>query len=273
MLKTRIFTALVLLAFFIPALFYLPIKLWAGLMLILSILAIREWSDISGLSKKTKMVYMLLSILLGISAYYFMDQIGLHLFFNVSMQLFLLVTIFWCLVVPVWLAKGWVLKNQIVLMALGLFLMSTLWLALVTAKWLNPSLLLIILSIIWIADTAAYFAGKNFGKHKLAPSISPGKTWEGVIGAIVANSLFGLILLFVGVIDTWIIVPAIWLITVVSVYGDLFESMFKRQANMKDSGQLLPGHGGLLDRIDGVIPALPIAVLMLYFYHYTKSIL
>jgi phosphatidate cytidylyltransferase len=273
MLKTRILTALVLLACFIPALFYLPVKLWAGLMLLLSVFALREWANMAGLSKRAQLLYTSISLLLGLATYYIMTKEGLHSIFNLSVQLFLLVALFWCFVVPLWLAKGWVVRNKLVLMVLGLFLITNLWLALVTAKWLNPWLLLIILSIVWIADTAAYFAGKNFGKNKLAPSISPGKTWEGVAGAIVANSLFALVLRFTGVIDTWLIVPAFWLITVVGVYGDLFESMFKRQANMKDSGQLLPGHGGLLDRIDGVIPALPIAVLMLYFYHYTKSIL
>jgi phosphatidate cytidylyltransferase len=163
-------------------------------------------------------------------------------------------------------------KNRIVLMALGLFLIGVLWLALVSAKWLSPWALLIIVSIIWIADTAAYFSGKNFGKHKLAPSISPGKTWEGVWGALIANTIFALFLLYIDVVDSWIVVPAIWLITVVGIYGDLFESMFKRQANIKDSGRLLPGHGGVLDRIDGIVPALPIGVLMLYSYHYLQSV-
>ncbi|MGZ8271712.1 MAG: phosphatidate cytidylyltransferase, partial [Methylophilus sp.] len=144
--------------------------------------------------------------------------------------------------------------------------------ALVSAKWLNPWALLIIVSTIWIADTAAYFSGKNFGQRKLAPSISPGKTWEGVWGALIANTLFALVLLYIDVVDSWIVVPAIWLITALGIYGDLFESMFKRQANIKDSGSLLPGHGGVLDRIDGIVPALPIGVLMLYCYHYLQSV-
>jgi phosphatidate cytidylyltransferase len=273
MLKTRILTALVLLACFIPALFYLPVTPWAILMLLISLVALHEWGGMLALSNGTLCIYMLLGALFGIVVIYMMNHIGLHMFFHRSVSLFKLVAIFWCVIVPIWLAKSWIVSNRLILMGLGLFLMGTLWLALIAAKWLNPWVLFIIISIVWIADTAAYFSGKNFGKHKLAPSISPGKTWEGVWGALIANTAFSLFLLYIGAVDSWIIVPAIWLITAVSVYGDLFESMFKRQANIKDSGRLLPGHGGVLDRIDGIVPALPIAVLMLYSYHYIQSIL
>lgn len=272
MLKTRILTALVLLACFIPALFYLPVIPWAFLMLLLSLLALYEWSGMLALSDSAFYVYMLLGALLGLATIYLMNRIGLHAFFHQTIHLYILVALFWCVIVPIWLAKSWVVQNRIVLMTLGLFLVGVLWLALVSAKWLNPWALLIIVSIIWIADTAAYFSGKTFGKHKLAPSISPGKTWEGVWGALIANTAFAMFLLYMGVVDSWVLVPAVWLITAVGIYGDLFESMFKRQANIKDSGRLLPGHGGVLDRIDGIVPALPIGVLMLYSYHYLQSV-
>jgi phosphatidate cytidylyltransferase len=151
---------------------------------------------------------------------------------------------------------------------LGLMLMGPLWLALICAKGADPWLLLALLATIWIADSAAYFAGKNFGKHKLAPTISPGKTWEGVWGAMLAVTLFGIILYFTFDVQTLAIFPALWIITVFGVIGDLFESMIKRQANIKDSGDMLPGHGGILDRIDGIIPSLPIAIFMIYIYNY-----
>ena len=147
-------------------------------------------------------------------------------------------------------------------------LMAPLWLALICAKSADPWLLLALLATIWIADSAAYFAGKNFGKHKLAPMISPGKTWEGVWGALVAVTLFGVILYFAFDARTLAIFPGLWIITAFGVIGDLFESMIKRQANLKDSGDMLPGHGGILDRIDGIIPSLPIAILMIYAYNY-----
>ena len=150
--------------------------------------------------------------------------------------------------------------------------MLPLWLALVCAKIVDPKLVLALLATIWIADSAAYFAGKNFGKHKLAPSISPGKTWEGVAGALVGVTLFGIILYFSFGIHTLALFPGLWLVTLLGVAGDLFESMMKRQMNLKDSGNLLPGHGGILDRIDGVIPSFPIAILMIYAYNYFVSV-
>ncbi len=146
-------------------------------------------------------------------------------------------------------------------------------LALLCAKRVDPWALLVIISTIWIADSAAYFAGKNFGKHKLAPTISPGKTWEGVVGALIAVSIFALLICYVKGLNDWLILPGLWVITALGIYGDLFESMFKRQANLKDSGDLLPGHGGILDRIDGVIPAMPIGILLLYLYHYYQNTL
>jgi phosphatidate cytidylyltransferase len=150
-------------------------------------------------------------------------------------------------------------------------LIVPLWLALICAKEADPWLLLALLATIWIADSAAYFAGKNFGKHKLAPSISPGKTWEGVAGALIAVTLFGAILYFAFDVKSLAIFPMLWIITGFGVIGDLFESLMKRQANIKDSGDLLPGHGGILDRIDGIIPSLPIAILLIYAFHYFSA--
>lgn len=127
-----------------------------------------------------------------------------------------------------------------------------------------------ILMAVWIADSAAYFAGKRFGKHKLAPLISPGKTWEGVLGAWVAVSIYGVCLcLFLGIsrhyYQFWIIV-GLWGITISSIIGDLLESLVKRQASVKDSGTLLPGHGGVLDRIDGLTASLPLALSIILPY-------
>lgn len=270
MLMTRIFTALVLLACFIPAIFYLPDLAWAVLTLLLSLLALHEWAKMIGLAKSTLLTYVAISALCALMLLYDLHENFHGMLFH-SLQLFMLVTLFWLLVVPIWLAKTCTLKNSWLNMALGWFLIGPLWLALVTAKRIDPSMLLIVIATIWIADSAAYFAGKNFGKHKLAPSISPGKTWEGVIGALIAVSVFAAAILYYQGFDSWLLLPALWLITIAGVYGDLFESMFKRQANLKDSGQLLPGHGGILDRIDGLVPALPIGVLMFYLYHYYQA--
>ena len=163
---------------------------------------------------------------------------------------------------------------RVVGMALAVLLTLAAWFALMWFLSQGVLVLLSILMIVWVADTAAYFAGRAFGRKKLAPHISPGKTWAGVVGAIVAVLLFALVV--------WLLVPdrriysnnlfesvgpalALFLLAVlvaVSVAGDLFESLLKRQAGVKDSGQLLPGHGGVLDRVDAMVPLLPSAVVI-----------
>jgi phosphatidate cytidylyltransferase len=140
----------------------------------------------------------------------------------------------------------------------------------------SPLYLLSVMALVWIADIGAYFSGKAFGKHKLAPSISPGKSWEGAIGGCIAVVVIAaLTVLFAhdALADTfavrvhdrrgWVVlVPVLILISAASVAGDLFESQLKRRAGMKDSSALLPGHGGVLDRIDALIPVLPLAALI-----------
>lgn len=266
MLKTRIITALALLACFIPALFFLSHPLWSGLMLILSLLALHEWANLIGLSKKQTQVYLLVSWVVAMLLMWQM-AINFHLFFINVLWLFVAAALFWVVCVPIWLARGWACRNVLLNMLIGWLLLGSLWLALVCAQRIDPWLLLIMISTIWIADSAAYFAGKQFGRHKLAPSISPGKTWEGVIGALVGVSLFGLAIVIFIPQQRLIIIPGLCGIAILGVYGDLLESFYKRHANLKDSGQLLPGHGGILDRIDGVIPALPVGILAIYIYY------
>ena len=271
MLKTRIITAVALMAVFIPALFKLPDVYWAFVMLIVTLLALREWAQMVGFSKAQNSVYLLISLLLGFYITGRMLNNNLHHFFYQSLIIFAVVTCFWVLIVPIWFVRQFKLRGLMLKALLGWLLMLPLWLALVCAKIVDPQLVLVLLATIWIADSAAYFAGKNFGKHKLAPSISPGKTWEGVAGALIGVTLFGVILHFIFGIHTLAIFPGLWLVTAFGVMGDLFESMMKRQMNLKDSGSLLPGHGGILDRIDGVIPSLPIAILMIYAYNYLAA--
>jgi phosphatidate cytidylyltransferase len=266
MLKTRIITALILVAVFIPALFKLDMTVWAYGMLLLTLLALYEWASMIQLSKLQRTIYLAVAALAGLAVVQYMQRQGFHLFFYYSLNLFFITALFWLLIMPFWLAKKWRL-NKFVMAILGFMLLASLWLALICAKGADPWLLLCLLATIWIADSAAYFAGKNFGKHKLAPNISPGKTWEGVLGAMVAVTIFGAILYSGFDVKTLAIFPALWLIAGFGVIGDLFESMLKRQAAIKDSGNLLPGHGGILDRIDGIIPSLPIAILMIYLYN------
>jgi len=268
MLKTRIFTAILLIAVFIPALFIPSNMAWAIIMLFVSLLAIYEWGKLINLTQTVLVVYTLGCATLGAIMLGFMDKYGFHWFFYQSLLIFAITLIFWLIVVPVLLSKCFVIQNKFILLLLGFLLIAPLWLALVSAKGSDPWLLLALLSTIWIADTAAYFAGKNFGRQKLAPSISPGKTWEGVIGALLAVTVFGGVLYFSAAISSLVIFPLLWIVAILGVIGDLFESLIKRQVNKKDSGNLLPGHGGILDRIDGLLPSLPIAVLIIYVFNY-----
>ena len=272
MLKTRILTALILVAAFIPALFLLPNTYWALAMLALSIIALYEWASMIKLSPTQRNIYLVIAASAGILVVPLVEKIGFHAFFFMSLYLFFVTALFWLLIVPFWLKTKCVISNKWVLALLGFALIAPLWLALICAKSADPWLLLALLATIWIADSAAYFTGKNFGKHKLAPNISPGKTWEGVWGALLGATLFAAILLLAFDFYNAALFPLLWSVTILGVMGDLFESMMKRQASIKDSGGLLPGHGGILDRIDGIIPSLPIAILMIYLYHYTTSV-
>lgn len=271
MLKTRVITAIVLLGIFIPALFFSPMMLWASLMMALALVGVREWAGFLGLTAGQEKGYLLFSALAGLCLLFLLHQSGFHWFFYQSLLVLLLATVFWLVVVPLALFFHYFPQQKWLNMLVGLGLMLSLWMALVTTQELNPMFLLVIISTIWLADSAAYFAGKKFGKHKLAPAISPGKTWEGVAGALFAVAVYASLLKLSGAVSTWWVLGCLWVITIAGVYGDLFESFFKRRANLKDSGQFLPGHGGLLDRIDGVIPALPVGLCLVLWFHYMQQ--
>jgi phosphatidate cytidylyltransferase len=159
-------------------------------------------------------------------------------------------------------------------MVLGFVILSVGWVALDSLLQRGMLWLLSVLAVVWIADIAAYFTGRTWGRHKLAPRVSPGKTWEGAYGALAFVAVAAW-----GVHAQWpqahiwtnrllselawpAALAAMWTLVALSIVGDLFESLLKRQAQVKDSGRLLPGHGGVLDRIDATLPALPAAVLI-----------
>lgn len=146
------------------------------------------------------------------------------------------------------------------------------WLALVQLRAVHPGVLLAVMALVWMADIAAYFAGRKFGRNKLAPSISPGKTQEGALGAFIGVMLYGLVIghfLLAGKVPLTAWMLALVLATAVSIIGDLFESLLKRKAGIKDSSNILPGHGGVLDRIDSLTSTLPLAALAwLAFLHH-----
>lgn len=170
---------------------------------------------------------------------------------------------FWVAAAPLWLWRGVQAGHRAALIAIGFVVIVPAALALAL---LPPAEVLAVLVLVWIADTAAYFVGRAWGRRKLAPSISPGKSWEGALGGVVGAVAYAIICGTFLWGNAW---PAYLLAAVVlaaiSIVGDLFESAAKRQAGVKDSGTLLPGHGGILDRIDSATAVLPIAALLLSF--------
>lgn len=255
----RVLTAALLLAAFVPAVLWAPAWLWAILMAGVVGMAAYEWARLSHFPPLAGRAYAGLLALCALALPY-----GLGTGWpDFQAALILLAVAFWLLVAPLWLLGRWHAPQPFVRAAVGVVLLVPTWAALLYLHARGPGVLLGVMAIVWIADTAAYFAGRHFGRHKLAPAISPGKTWEGVAGAFVALALYaGALSLLVGAPLLPLVVMVSGLLYV-SVLGDLFESWIKRVSGMKDSGHVLPGHGGVLDRIDALTSTLPIATGML----------
>jgi phosphatidate cytidylyltransferase len=263
MLKTRIITAAALLAGLLTVVFFASTEVWALITLGIVLLGVTEWSNLIQLKKNQKYFLLLVALVLGFLIA-FMYKTPFHYYqSHVVLAVLAFASLFWIMVAPIWLITRKTFSNIFVMSVLGLFLIFATWIALVGLHAINPFLLLGAIATVSIADSAAYFAGKKFGRHKLAPEISPGKTWEGVLGALLAVTIYGIALCYYKELSPWLIV-CLWLLVVLSIIGDLVESLLKRKADLKDSGQLLPGHGGILDRIDGLMPTLPITLFFIY---------
>jgi phosphatidate cytidylyltransferase len=166
-------------------------------------------------------------------------------------------------------------SNRVLGMVIGLLVIVPCWIAIIELRnnfEQGPYLVLFLVALIAVADSTAYFGGKKWGRNKLAPQVSPGKTWEGVISGLLGVSIFSFICAFAFEFlnDDWQAIVAFIIICVVtaitSVLGDLSESMFKRQVGLKDSGKILPGHGGVLDRVDSLTAAAPLFAVCLWFF-------
>jgi len=271
MLKTRVITALALLVVFLAALFWMPPIAWAAFAGLLVVPAAWEWAKLIRLQSGACILYVLAVVavcaaLFGlVAADALSGRLGLAVYVGASL--------FWLIVVPLWLWRAWLPRARWLAALTGLLVLVPTWLALVELHKFGPLVLLLIMSVAWISDSAAYFSGRRFGRHKLAPSISLGKTWEGVAGAVLAVSLYAALWGFAwqayfpqlfkstrfGALGMLLF---LWLLIAIGIYGDLFESALKRQAGVKDSGVLLPGHGGVLDRIDALTSVLPVAALV-----------
>ncbi len=264
MLKTRVITAIALALGFLAAMFNTTGISWSLITLVITLIGVWEWAKLIKLHQQAIFIYIVLTLVLGLMLIFAPHTSLGHYVDETVFGLLVLASLFWLLCAPAWLILRKHLSQKWLMAALGLQLLLAVWVAINGLHHISPWLLLAVLGTVWLADCAAYFAGKQFGKHKLAPEISPGKTWEGVAGAIVAVTVYGLILCYYQHISRWLIV-GLWLMVILSVMGDLFESLLKRQAQVKDSSHLLPGHGGVLDRIDGLMPVLPLVLFYIYF--------
>jgi phosphatidate cytidylyltransferase len=273
MLKQRIITALVLLAILLPALFYPSPEPFMAVALLVMALAAWEWGQLNGYSKKSSWLIALDCVVLCALAW----KLGLP---HAKLPLlWLLLGSLWVLVGVLLIQRGvtgWPAVPKWLRVAGGVLLLAAAWLAVAQARVQGINFLLSVLCLVWMADVGAYAAGKAFGRRKLAPAISPAKSWEGVWGGMAGVLLLAVIWALVdraansptGLYSQllakgwWLLILGALLLAAMSVVGDLVESLVKRSAGVKDSSNLLPGHGGVLDRVDALLPTLPLAMML-----------
>lgn len=264
MLITRLLTAAVLAGLFIPAVLYLSGDAWRALCVLIVTWGAMEWSALSGAGARWMQACYAACIAGGVVAI-------------ASLPIskdgwYLAAALFWLLGVPWTLATGKIPQMPLLKLAAGTIVLIPAALAMMEIRDVSGELLLVLMAIVWISDSSAFFAGRAWGRNKLAPGISPGKTWEGVFGALVAVLVYAIVCITAygdRVIPGWLpdgaaslLVVVFWLaLAIAGIMGDLMESLLKRMAGVKDSGKMLPGHGGILDRIDALLPILPIAAI------------
>jgi len=274
LLLTRVITAVAILVVLVGMLFFASAIAWSLFVLAVALLACWEWSRMCGFTARGQGVFLFASGVLGAVFWLLYARGGDATYLSAASMAFLLSAAFWVLAAAPWLAKK-ARPGPLACALAGWLVVWPTWFAFVVLRDASPWLLLAIAALVWIADIAAYFAGRKFGNRKLAPAISPGKTWAGVYGAIAGVAAYGAVLSWIShayatpisaIFAPALGIPAIaamLLLTAFSVTGDLFESWMKRGAGLKDSSSLLPGHGGVLDRIDALTSTLPVAAFLL----------
>lgn len=275
MLKQRVITAVLLLALLLPALFA-PV-LWPFALLSLAMVGVAgwEWGRLNGLALPAALALGMAIAVAGLGSY------AVGWVAAAPRGLWWLVMLAWVLGGAWVLARGvagWGVLVRPLRWTVGALLLWAAWLALTQAKAVGVNFLLSIFALVWAADVAAYFGGRALGRRKLAPAISPGKSWEGVWSGMAgvlllavawiafdraagpaAASVFSVLLERLGAVG---LIASLLFLAALSVVGDLFESLVKRSAGAKDSSALLPGHGGVLDRIDALLPVFPLALAL-----------
>ncbi|MDR3087461.1 MAG: phosphatidate cytidylyltransferase [Azoarcus sp.] len=283
MLKTRIITAACLLAVLLGALFYLPPMAWFAFCSLICALAAGEWGALAGWGGRARIVY---AVALGVVCFISLEPMVADCIFNfcqskpplnailpIHFAFYLIAAVFWLLCVPFWLRYKWPLRKWNAALT-GFIVLVPSVAAFALLRRLEPLFLIAVVAVFWVADIAAYFTGRAFGGIRLAPNISPGKTWAGAVGAVIGVLFYCNVLMLTVFMNDFsgnflrllLLQPLFIGLAVMSIVGDLFESLLKRQAGVKDSSNLLPGHGGVLDRIDSLTSTLPlIAVFCIWF--------
>jgi phosphatidate cytidylyltransferase len=273
MLRQRVITAIVLAAIFLGALFGLPPLGWTLFAAFVLAAGAWEWGAFARQSPSARGAYTAVTALAGVGLAGFLGLAGGRPGALALIPVYGAAVAFWLVAAPLWLARQPARPPKWLILAVGWVVLVPTFLALVHLRNIHPVTLLLFMMVVWVADIAAYFVGRRFGRAKLAPTISPGKTRAGFYGALGATAVFAIAWMALARIHVpalirdlpgsllWMLVLVATL-TVLSVVGDLFESAMKRQAGLKDSGRLLPGHGGVLDRIDALTSVLPAAALV-----------
>jgi phosphatidate cytidylyltransferase len=278
MLKQRIITALAMLAILLPAIFYPMPEVFAVVALVLIAAGAWEWAKLNQCDSLASLLYgAACAVVCAVTLYLGLLQVAMPRLWVVAGGLWV--------VFGVWLlyhgVEAWSVVPRAVRLSGGLLALWAAWFAVAQARAVGINYLFSVLVLVWVADIGAYFAGRSLGgrffRRKLAPSISPGKTWEGVCGGLVGvivlafawHALEGGVDLEhaslytrLGRVGPVFMVIAVMFLAAMSVAGDLVESLFKRSAGVKDSSGLLPGHGGVLDRVDALLPILPLAMML-----------
>lgn len=277
MLRTRVITAIILALIAVFGIFILPLSGFVVFVSIVAAIAAWEWSRLSSLTN----VYMqwgyaalILIIFYLLYPYVLADT-------SLSFAILSLGFVSWIgafFLVISYPKSAVFLTSSSVRLLLGVLLLVPLWVGLISLKQqpYHNFVILYVFVLVWVADIGAYFAGRRFGKKKLAVKVSPGKSWAGFYGGLIAVMLTALVVLFIvhtqlkPVTETfiWQLLLMSFLTALVSVLGDLFESMLKRHVGFKDSSALLPGHGGVLDRVDSLAAAVPVFAFLLLLFNW-----
>ena len=265
MLKQRVLTAMALAALFLCLLLFSPWYIFVLFVGVVMCMAAWEWAALAGWQTRgARLAYLLLTAVLGVAVAWYLIWTADY----DRVRTALVIACGWWALALLWVqgypASAVLWGKPVVRGIMGWLVLLPAWGGVVFLRSEPAGAILILLAVLIVAcaDIGAYFFGRALGKHKLAPVVSPGKSWEGVFGGLATASLVALLLNAVWGQGNWLLVLAIVVPTaLVSVLGDLFESMIKRYCGVKDSGQVLPGHGGILDRVDGLAAAIPVFAL------------